>query len=313
MTHVDRLFAYRVESRQECVGCRKLSVECTVECVWRVSTGLYEVDDATVTELFLRSCSVQSKFEYCTRCASDQAHRVQRRLLSLPNIMVVVIDRPRSMQVRAEEQLVLALFGLENLELLGVCYERGSRHSSCACRSVDGDFWYLKHGAEPLCTGRTVDAILPSRVTLAVYQRRGGAAAFDGADFMVPAHAGSGRGLATRGTGSMPVGAAVSGVRATHEPSRERASMTSGNYYWDADGRTFADMYFAHGGDARAALLFKNTWLLLRAPFVRSSQQNMSEDAQGVVVDRVLAFLCDWRRPSMPNRFVVRCFGIFAM
>jgi len=140
VTHVDRLFAYRVESRQECVGCRKLSVECTVECVWRVSTGLYEVDDATVTELFLRSCSVQSKFDYCTRCASDQAHRVQRRLLSLPNIMVVVIDRPRSMQVRAEEQLVLALFGLENLELLGVCYERGSRHSSCACRSVDGDF-----------------------------------------------------------------------------------------------------------------------------------------------------------------------------
>ena len=139
VTHMDRLFSYQVESRQECVGCGKKSVERTFERVWRVSTGLYEVEEATVTELFLRSCSVQDKSVYWARCLSDQAHRVQRRLVSLPNIMVIVIDRPRPMHVRAEEQLVLALFGLENLQLVSVCYERGARHSSCVCRGADGD------------------------------------------------------------------------------------------------------------------------------------------------------------------------------
>jgi len=71
---------------------------------------------------------------------------VQRRLVSLPNLLMVRIDRgvvdvsadTECVRVLVEEQLVLALFGLENLELAGVCYERGWRHSSCAVRSTDG-------------------------------------------------------------------------------------------------------------------------------------------------------------------------------
>ena len=110
---------------------------------------------------------------------------MQRRLLSLPNVMVVCVDRQQAMKVRAEEQLVLALFGLENLELAGVGFEHGSRRSSCACRGADGDFWYFKQGSEPLCTGRTVDDVLPGRVTLVVYQRRAGAAEFGGASSVV--------------------------------------------------------------------------------------------------------------------------------
>ena len=57
----------------------------------------------------------------------------------------------------------------------------------------------------------------------------------------------------------MLVGASVSGTRDEQAPSRANAAWVWGNMYWDhIDRRTFADMYYGHGQDARAALLFKN-------------------------------------------------------
>ena len=322
VTHVDRLFAYQVETRRECVGCRRLVAEWSWERSWWVSTQCCEYDDASVTDLFLRSCAVREERKRCERCKSDQVHRVQRRLLSLPNIMVVCIDRERAMQVRASDQLVLALFGFENLDLAGVCYERGLQQSSCACRSSDGEFWYLKAGAEPMCIGPSVGQILPGRVSVAVYQRQGGAAAFEGGlvDLPrdnVPARAPVARG----GTGTASVSAAVQHVgRADAMASR---SDVSGNLFWSsAHRRTFADMYFDFREEARAALMYKNTvvsrlvaWLPEAVTVVskKSNKKGETRIVRVAVVDRIMEFLVGVRRPWMPSMPILRRFGIFVL
>jgi hypothetical protein len=309
VTHVDRLFGQHVEERRQCGKCKEVTARSTFERVWRVSTGLHDADDATVTELFLRSCAVveEEKPRYCAKCSVDTQHCVQKRLVALPNIMCVRIDRPRAMQVRAEDQLVLTLFGLENLQLAGVCYERGVKHSSCACRGVDGDFWYFRGGLEPLCSGQTVDEILPGRVAFVVYQRQGGAAGFGGASAVVPVAPAPERRVATASAAAVARRACPG--EGQREPAGEGVSVTTGNLFWDAaNRRTFAEMYYMHGGDARAALLFTNTIvgsIVMRLP--------APAEVRSVVVDRVLAFLTGLRRPEMPSLPNVRLFGIFAV
>ena len=131
VTHIAQLLGYRVEERRVCVACGAQSVDSCFKRVWRVSQ---ETEGVTVTKLLLKSCAVVVTVRQCVfSCSCECEHRVQRRLVSFPNLLMVRIDRgvadvaagAECVRVRVEEQLVLALFGFENMELVGVCFERG--------------------------------------------------------------------------------------------------------------------------------------------------------------------------------------------
>ena len=119
VTHIHRLFRYRVEERGVRAACGAQSVDSCFERVWRVSTSNQDTEGVTVTELLRKSCAVVVvTVRQCVFCPCECEHRVQRRLVSFPNLLMVRIDRgvadvaagAECVRVRVEEQLVLALF-----------------------------------------------------------------------------------------------------------------------------------------------------------------------------------------------------------
>ena len=316
VTHIDRLFGYRVEERRVCAACGTQAVDSWFERVWRVSTSNQDTEGVTVTELLLKSCAVVMAVRQCAICSCECEHHAQRRLVSLPNLLMVRIDRgvvdvaggAECVRVRVEEQLVLALFGLENMELAGVCYERGWRHSSCAVRSPDGAFWYFKNDREPWCLGREIDDVLPGQVTVIVFQRRGGAADFGGVCAAVPRAAAvpQPRSISLAGSASCDqssVGAGGSGGGAQAE--RMKFLFGLRNLYWDTSPRTFADVYFGRDSNAVALVRYKNTLCMVCAVFA-----GFPESVRDGLVVRVMLCLSA-KRPLSPSAETVEHFGAF--
>ena len=87
--HLDRLFRFWVEKRRECLRCRRKAVAFEACWVWHVSASGFEASEATVQELYLRSCAEVDVLSKCPDCESDQLHREQKRLASLPNVCLL--------------------------------------------------------------------------------------------------------------------------------------------------------------------------------------------------------------------------------
>jgi hypothetical protein len=194
------------------------------------------------------------------------------------------------------------------MELAGVCYERGWRHSSCAVRSPDGAFWYFKNDREPWCLGREIDDVLPGQVTVIVFQRRGGAADFGGVCAAVPRAAAvpqprsvSLAGSASCDQSSVGTGGSGGGAQA------ERMKFLFGlrNLYWDTLPRTYADVYFDRDSNALALVRYKNTSCMVCAVFA-----GFPGSVRDGLVVRVMLCLSA-KRPLSPSAETVEHFGAF--
>ena len=115
---------------------------------------------------------------------TDWLHRRQKRLASLPNILIVRVDRnggvgssAASLPVLVEDQLAFPTLG-PNLELASVLFE--SQKCMCACRCGEGDFWWFDAGRACHCLGQSVCGILKHKVSVVVYERPNGEAEFLG-------------------------------------------------------------------------------------------------------------------------------------
>ena len=158
--HLDRLFRFWVEKRRECLRCRRKAVAFEASWVWHVSASGFEASEATVQELYLRSCAEEDFLSWCSDCGSDQLHRGQKRLASLPNVLIVRVDRnggvgssADSLAVLVEDQLAFPALG-PNLDLASVLFE--SQKCMCACRCGEGDFWWFDAGRACHCLGQSV-------------------------------------------------------------------------------------------------------------------------------------------------------------
>ena len=182
--HLDRLFRFWVEKRSECLTCGRKAIAFEANWFWRVSAGGFEAAEATVQELYLRSCAAVEAPSMCRGCRTVQPHREQKRLATLPNALIVFVDREgssgvsmESLAVLAEDHLAFPALG-PNLELVSVLFR--SNRCLCACRCGDGDFWWFDAGRACQCLGQSVCGVMKNKVSVLLYQRPSGEAEFSG-------------------------------------------------------------------------------------------------------------------------------------
>ena len=150
MTHVDRIFGFLVEERRQCKSCKCLGRSFRRDLVYEV-TAPEAAGEMLVTDMYLRSCVPQDATRVCASgvCKGEQAtHEVQKRLSSLPNVLILSVRRGGGGQhsaVAVEEQLSFP--GLGALVLAAVVFALGASGArlryACACRAPDGDFWFF--------------------------------------------------------------------------------------------------------------------------------------------------------------------------
>lgn len=204
VTHVDRLFRFWVETRLECVVCGLKGVVSELRWDWRL--GVDDADAAgasgaaeerlpseSLADVFLRSCAVKPARVACSSAVCRghvTEHRQQCRLRTLPNVLLVRVDRSVAdgsvarFPMTVDSELPFPRLGA-NLALAAVVYlvpdrTQGSKYT-CACAAADGEFWYYDADFEPCCLGADVAARLPRHGVFCVYQGRGGTAVFEGA------------------------------------------------------------------------------------------------------------------------------------
>ena len=128
VSHVDRLFGFWTEKRRECLQCKAKSVTYEAGWMWRVNAVGLDGAEATVQELYLRSCAEVEFDDFCSSCKRSVPHRGQQRLATLPNVLLVHVDRGASGgtadmggAVLAEDHLAFPDLG-PNLELASVLF-----------------------------------------------------------------------------------------------------------------------------------------------------------------------------------------------
>ena len=135
----------------------------------------------TVAEMYLASCAKVGMCIACDRCGRSTEHEEQRRICSVPNVLVVQLSRPSDAggwlvrePVSVEERLVVQ--GLAAMELVGVIYHSGatvhSGHYTCLCRGPGGRFWFYDDDHPRVKMTQEVAHIKPRNVHTVVYARR---------------------------------------------------------------------------------------------------------------------------------------------
>ena len=312
ITHVDRLFGFWEEVRKVCTICGQTTASFRPSTSWRVSLQGHAAPEASVTELFLQSCAATEDASQkccsrvcCLRSSDPVLHRVQRRMATRPNVLLVQVDRGDGhamgaqdrRPVRAEEQLELAALGHSNLELAGALYDYGTEKSLCACRDAEGSFWLFGGRDEPLCLGPDLADVLVGRVALVVYQRPGGAADFAGARSNVAKPAAGGvRGVAAT---DLQAKAGAAGARAAKRGLPERDAqlqdlVVMARSCYVSKG-TFRDLYFrsAEVNVAKLCVRWENSRSQVSQVLCAVTMCASVDDVKvgRCVVDRVVLFL----------------------
>ncbi len=118
-------------------------------------------------------------------------HRVQRQISSLPNVLLLRVERGLGIDgevvrvpVAVEQHLTLRALG-ENLTLGGALFHVGSAGGvgkyMAAGLGARGDYWLFDNEREPQCLGADLAGVYPKHVCFAVFVRQGGGADFAGA------------------------------------------------------------------------------------------------------------------------------------
>ena len=342
-THVDRLFHFWVETRRECLACGRHSA--VIGAHWEWCLGAGDVDEAeidaakgqsqgeSVADMYLRSCAVKGAEVECSSAACAgrvTRHRQQMRMRTLPNVLLVRVDRGVNdgsharFPVTVDGELSFPKLGA-NLVLAAVLYQipdrvAGMRYA-CACAAVDGEFWYYDGDLEPCCLGPDVAARLPRHGVYCVYHVRGGAAAFEGAVNRVveqkrPGWRSVGPGKEDTGGVARSSGDGAPSALARQLERTERlariATLATEFYMdesMDVKGRVvrvFRDMYFERLEPALP--FFARVWLyrLVRAA-LRAGGGLVQLEPEGVeerVVSRVVGYLV----PALPQGSAAEAF-----
>jgi hypothetical protein len=128
---------------------------------------------------------------FCATCRKQQEHRVQSRVVSTPNVLLVRVPRfdehnqCRRFKLEAEEELSLP--GMSEMQLFGVVYydgkalgEKDGRYI-CLCRGPDWRFWSFNGRERPSRLPEHISHFKKDCSCLLVYTRPGGESMFAGA------------------------------------------------------------------------------------------------------------------------------------
>ena len=186
-SHVDRIFGFLVEERWMCKSCKCLGRSFRRGLVYEV-TAPEAAGEMLVTDMYLQSCVPQDVTRVCASgvCKGQEAtHEVQKRLSSLPNVLILSVRRGgggRPSAIVVEEQISFP--GLGALVLGAVVFALGASGArlryACACRAPDGDFWFFDAQREPWRLGHELSNVLRRSVVMLVYTKPAGKATFAG-------------------------------------------------------------------------------------------------------------------------------------
>ncbi len=141
VTHVDRIFGFAVETRFACSSCVPGRVRSPVRSLREVRSVLElglpcaEATAWSVAELYLHWCAPRVEVVRCPCCGAEGERKVQRRLASTPNVLLVRLLRgaraaegsavavPDRSPVDVQEELDLPDLGA--MGLAGVLYHSG--------------------------------------------------------------------------------------------------------------------------------------------------------------------------------------------
>ena len=225
-THVDRLCAFVEETRRACDHCGHGVKRFGTNRMLILSLeGFSDGRSWGVSELYTKYCSKTEVRMPCGVCERvGGSFKEQRRLVGLPNVLMVQVRRAVSEEVgaavcrtRVEAEREFSVMGsFESMELWGVVYHAGrtadSGHYRAAARGPDGAFWLFDDLRPPQRLATDVSTYRMREVVLLVYVRMGGRAVL-AAGVRVGGEAGEGGGGA--GTGGGRSGAGDAERRAT--------------------------------------------------------------------------------------------------
>ena len=181
-THVDRLFAFVEEVRSQCSVCGQTQVRYERQTQLRLPVRReQEAWDRSLGDAYLEYCGPQQTLEPCCRCGvGAQAHRIQRRLVTMPEVLSVQVLRAADDGSVArypfcvDEQVSLP--SLPSVSLSAVVFHFGRQrergHYTCACRGPDGLFWYFDDAREPVAV-RKIVGFFDKNVDALLYVRSG--------------------------------------------------------------------------------------------------------------------------------------------
>ena len=181
-THVDRLFAFVEECRSQCNVCGAARVEFGRKTQLRLPAPSADAAcSRSLYDAYLAYCAPDTVVKApCRACLEEQPHRVQRRLVTLPEVLILQVLRAREGGALArypfcvDEQASLPSLGSMHLAAIMFHFGRGREtgHYTCACRGPDGGFWYFDDAREPLPL-RSVVGFFENNVDALVYTKSG--------------------------------------------------------------------------------------------------------------------------------------------
>ncbi len=181
-THVDRLFAFVEECRSQCNVCGAARVEFERKTRLRLpAPGEDAASSRCLYDAYLAYCAPDAVVGApCPACLGEQPHRVQRRLVTLPEVLILQVLRAREGGALAryrfcvDEQASLPSLGSMHLAAIMFHFGRGREtgHYTCASRGPDGGFWYFDDAREPVPL-RSVVGFFDKNVDALVYTKSG--------------------------------------------------------------------------------------------------------------------------------------------
>jgi hypothetical protein len=182
-TTVDALFGFVREARCRCSDCGRSEVRFEREMLLELPMPVRSSMRHSLPDLYLQCCT-PSTDEETKVCESEQCkgalakHVSQKRMLHLPQVLLVSVCREAQQETRARYPFHAddfpSLPGCGNAELVAVVYSKAypatKAYFTCAVRDTDKSWWYFEDQRPPRHLGRIdMSDLLKHSVDLLVY------------------------------------------------------------------------------------------------------------------------------------------------
>ena len=180
-THVDRLFAFVGERRLRCKVCGAGRVQYERLTQLHLPAPSDHARKRSLYDAYLEYCAPDGgATASCPRCCTERPHVAQRRLATVPDVLLVQVLRTSAAGALARYHFCVdeqtSLPGLGCMNLAAIMFHFGRRretgHYTCACRGPDGGFWHFDDAREPVAV-RSVVGFFDRNVDALVYVRPG--------------------------------------------------------------------------------------------------------------------------------------------
>ena len=180
-THVDRLFAFVEERCLRCKACGAGRVQYERRTQLHLPAPRDHACNRSLYDAYLEYCAPNGGVTAsCPRCCTEQPHVAQRRLATMPGVLLVQVRRASVAGALArypfcvDDQTSLPDLGPMSLAAIVFHFGRGREtgHYTCACRGPDGGFWYFDDAREPVAV-RSVLGFFEKNVDAVVYTKPG--------------------------------------------------------------------------------------------------------------------------------------------